>query len=155
MYSELIVVVITSKEDLSETWRLLEKSQGGQLFKLIDMVLVHRDATAKVSFQARRRDSVGLLTNGSRLAGAFAEAIFDISGAEGRRQLVEAGLDPHFLKDIDQALKLDSSAYLIYVPREGLIDTHRYLEILGQLKGDLHHTIFRSQVEEALLNKNS
>jgi hypothetical protein len=55
------------------------------------------------------------------------------------------------LQEVVQALKPGSSAYLIYVPRESLIDTRRYLEILGRQQGDLYHTTFPAQVEEALL----
>ncbi len=58
------------------------------------------------------------------------------------------------LQEVVQALKPGNSAYLIYVPRESLIDTRRYLEILGQLQGELYHTTFRSEIEEVLLKRN-
>jgi uncharacterized membrane protein len=154
VYSELIVVVIPRKESLDKAWRTLERSHGGQLFELIDIVLIRRDNQGKAAFQMRWQESDHSYNNHSRLAGAFAEAIFGNSSAEGRRQLAEAGLDPLFLQDVVQALKPDSSAYLIYVPRESLIDTRRYLEVLGRLRGDLYHTTFRPQVEEALLKQN-
>ncbi len=154
MYSELIVLVFAGKEDLDKVWRTLERSHGGELFRLIDIVLIRRDNQGKTAFQIRWKESDHLDNHHSRLAGAFAEAIFGISSAEGRRQLGEAGLDLFFLQEVIQALKPGSSAYLIYVPRESLIDTRRYLEILGWLQGDLYHTTFRPQVEEALLKQN-
>jgi uncharacterized membrane protein len=154
MYSELIVLVFTGKEDSDKAWRTLERSQDGQLFKLIDIVLIHRDTTGKASFQMRWKESDNLYDNHSRLAGALAETIFGISGAEGRSQLAKAGLDPLFLQDVAQALKTDSSAYMIYVPRESLIDTRRYLEILEGQQADLYHTTFPVQVEEALLKRH-
>ena len=154
MYSELIVMILAGKEDLENARQALEKGPGGQLFKLIDMVLIHQDTIGIVSFQARRRDFTGVINDSQRLAGAFAKAIFGISRVEDRRHLVKAGLDPYFLKEIDQDFKLDSTAYLIHVPGESLIDTRRYLEILGQMQGTLFQTTFRSQVEEVLLKKN-
>jgi uncharacterized membrane protein len=154
VFSELIVMVLTGKEDLDSAWQNLERSQGGKLFRLIDVILVQRDRLGKSTFHMRRKESDRLNNSHNRLAGDFAEAIFGISRAEGRRHLAEAGLDPLFLQDVVQALKPDSSAYLIYVPRESLIDTRRYLEILEGLQGDLYHTTFRPQVEEALLKQN-
>ena len=150
MYSELIVVILTGEGDSDRVWRTLEKGYNGELLKLIDMVLIRRDNHGKLAFQMRWRESDHLGDDHSRLAGAFAEAIFGISSAEGRHRLAEAGLDPLFIQDVVQALKAEGSAYLIHVPRESLIDTRRHLEILGTLNGDLYHTTFRHQVEEVL-----
>ena len=153
MYSQLIVMVLARKEDPDKVWRILERSHGGQLFKLIDVVLVHRDSAGIASFQMYWQEYVSLINHHSRLASLFAEAIFGISKVEGHLRLAEAGLDPQFLQDVVQALKPDSSAYVIHVPRESQIDAGRYVEILGRLNGDLYHTTFRQQVEEALLKQ--
>ena len=154
MYSELIMLVFTGQEDSDKILWNLESRYGGELLTLSDIVLIRRDNQGKVAFQMRWKEVDHLYDNHSRLAGAFAEAIFGISGADGRRQLAEAGFDPLFLEDVIQALKTDSSACLIHVPRDSLIDTRRYLKILEGLQGDLYHTTFRPQVEEALLKKN-
>ena len=37
---------------------------------------------------------------------------------------------------------------------ESQIDTGRYLQILGQLEGDLYHTTFRPRIEEVLMKQN-
>ena len=39
------------------------------------------------------------------------------------------------------------------IARRCLGDAGRYVEILGRLNGDLYHTTFRQQVEEALLKQ--
>ena len=154
MYSELIVVISTGQEDPDKVLRTLESRHGGELLTMSDIVLIRRDEQGKVAFQMRWKEADHLYDNHSRLAGAFAEAIFGISSADGRRQLAEAGIDPLFLQDVVQALKPDSSAYLIHVPRDSLIDSRRYLKILERLQGDPYHTTFRPQVEEALLKQN-
>ncbi len=155
VYSELIVIIMTGTEASAENWRELERSYGGQLLRLSDVLLVYRNTNAELLIQAPRQEPVGLPKNDSQLAVAFAAVIFGDSEGESCRRLVEVGLDPHFLTDVNQALKRDSSAYLIYVPQESMIDTRRYLEMLGQLQGDIYHTIFRSQVEEALMKKDN
>jgi uncharacterized membrane protein len=147
-------MVFTGKEDLDKAWRTLERGRDGELLKLSDIVLIRRDTTGKVSFQMRWKESNHLYDNHSRLAGAFAEAIFGTARTEGRRRLAETGIDPLFLEDVVQAFTTEGAAYLIHVPRESLIDTRSLIEILEGLQGDLYHTTFRPQVEEALLKHN-
>jgi uncharacterized membrane protein len=119
-----------------------------------DVVLIRRDSQGKSAFQMRWQKADYLSERQRRLAGAFAEAIFGISREEGHRRLIDAGMDPLFLKEVAETFQPGGMAYLIYVPDESLIDTQGYLEILEALRGDLYHTTFRSQTEEALLKKN-
>ena len=154
MYSELIIVVNSGQEDSDKVWRTLESRQGGKLLTMSDVVLIRRDKQGKSAFQMRWQEADYSSDQHLRLAGDFAEAIFGISREEGRRRLVEAGLDPLFLQELIEAFQPGGSAYLIYVPEGSLIDTHRYLEILEAFPGDLYHTTFRSRTEEALLKKN-
>ena len=151
MNSELIVMVFTGKEDFDDPWQILERSQGGKLFRLIDVILVYRDKLGESTLQLRRKESDRLNNRRASLAAAFAEAIFGNSSAEGRRQLTDTGVDSFFLQEVTQAFKPDSSAYLIYVSGESLIDAGRLIEILEGLQGDLYYTTFRPEVEEALL----
>jgi uncharacterized membrane protein len=150
VYSELIVLILTGEGDSDIVWRTLERDRDGKLLKLIDIVLVRRDNHGKLAFQMSWRESEYLGDDHCRLAGAFAEAIFGVSGEHDRRVLIESGLDPLFLQDVVQAFTAEGAAYLIHVPRESLIDTRAYLEILGTLDGGLYHTTFRPQVEEVL-----
>jgi uncharacterized membrane protein len=155
MYSELIVLISSGKEDSYKVWRDLERSQGGKLFDLIDIVLISRDKKGQVAFQMRLKQSEQSNDQHSRLAGDFAASIFGASAAENHPQLVERGLDPLFLQEVDQALEPGFQAFMIYVPQESQIDTRRYLEVLGRLQGDLYHTTFPVQVEEVLVNKEN
>ena len=93
MVSELIVAIITGSEDSDKTWRTLERSHGGQLFKLVDVVLIRRDNQGMTSFKMNWKKDDHFRDSSNRMAGAFAEAIFGISRTEGRRQLSEAGVD--------------------------------------------------------------
>jgi len=153
--SELIVMIITGSEDSDKTWRTLERSHGGQLFKLVDIVLIRRDNQGMTSFKMNWKKDDHYLDSSNRMAGAFAEAIFGISRTEGRRQLSEAGMDRLFLEEVVQALEPDSSAFLIYIPKESLIDTRTYLDVLEGITGDVYHTTFKPQVEEVLLNREA
>ena len=151
MNSELIAMVFTGKEDLDNTRQILDRSQGGELFRLIDVIIVYRDKLGESTLQLRRKESDRLNNSRDRLAGDFAEALFGNSRAEDHRQLTDAGVDLFFLQEVTQALKPNSSAYLIYVSGESLIDAGRLIEILEGLPGDLYYTTFRPEVEEALL----
>jgi len=155
MFSELIIMVSTGQEDTDKVWRTLESRQGGELLTMSDVVLIRRDKQGKSAFQMRWQEADYSSDQHHRLAGGFAEAIFGISREEGHRGLVEAGLDPLFLREVIEAFQRGGSAYLIYVPEGSLIDTHRYHEILEAFPGDLYHTTFRPRTEEALLKKNS
>lgn len=154
MFSEIIVLIMAEKEDLDKVWRTFQRSHGVQLFSLVDIVLIHRDSTEKTAFQMLWRESEHLANQNQRLAGPLAESIFGSSKAESHRKLIEAGMDPLFMETVDETLTADRSAYLIYVPRESQIDTRRYLELLENVPGELHHTTFRPQVEEGLLKHN-
>ena len=154
MNSELVVMVFTDKEDLDNARQILDRGQGGELFRLVDVISVYQDRLGESTFQLRRKETDRLNNSHSRLAADFAEAIFGNSRVEGHRQLADAGLDPFFLQEVTQALEPDSSAYLIYVSRESLIDVRRLIEILEGLHGDIYRTSFQSQVEEALLKNN-
>jgi uncharacterized membrane protein len=154
MYSELIIVVSTGQEDTDKVLRTLESRQGSDLLTLSDLALIRRDSQGRSTFQMRWRASDHLNNHQGRLAGVFAESIFGSSRAEGLRRLAEAGMDTLFLREVVEEFQPGCSAYLIYVPRESLIDTRRYLEILEALPGNPYHTTFRPQTEEALFKKN-
>ena len=79
-------------------------------------MLIRHDTTGKISYQIRWKEGDHLINNHNRLAAAFAETIFDVSQGEARNQLIEAGLDPFFLRQVSRALIPDSLAYLIHVP---------------------------------------
>lgn len=153
MYSELIVMIISGKEDWDEVKQVSSFDRGGELLGLTDMMLIHRDSAGKSSYHVHGKESDQLIINCNRIAGTFAETIFDVSQGEARNQLIDAGLDPYFLRIVIQALIPDSLAYLIYVSRENLLDTRRLIEILEKQRGDIYQTTFRPQVEEVLLNQ--
>ncbi len=154
MYSELIVMVFSGKEDVDSAWQLLKRSQGGKLFGLVDVILVHREKLDNIALHLHEKASDRLNNSGSRLTADFAEVIFGTSRAEGRRQLADAGMDPFFLQEVSQALKPGNSACLIHLSKESLIDARRLIEILEGLQGVVYHTTFQPQVEEALLKSN-
>ena len=153
MYSELIVMIISGKECSDEAWQVSDIDRGGELLGLTDMVQIHRDSAGKSSYHVHTKESDLLINYRNRMAGTFAESIFDVSQGEARNQLIDAGLDPYFLRIVIQALIPDSLAYLIYVSRENLLDTRRLLEILEKQQGDIYQTTFRPQVEEVLLKQ--
>lgn len=154
MYSELVLIIGSSPKTMGEAWKALTGNVVGQLFRLTDMVLIHRNKSGNVSFEIRYQESDRLINDDKRLAGDFAEAIFGQSHQDGHRRLTGAGMDPIFLRDITQVLQPNRLAYLFYLPAESRIDPEMFIKSLESLQGDLYRTTFDSRVEEALLKRN-
>jgi uncharacterized membrane protein len=87
------------------------------------------------------------------LPSLVADAVFGNSPQDGIHKLADAGLDEFFLKEVSEALNPDSSALFIYVSQDSLADTHRLLQTLALLKGEVYHTTFSEAVEEAVLRR--
>ena len=151
MYNELIVLIVNEKTDLDEAWHCLVAKQGGGLIRAADMALIGRDIVGKVSYKVSWEEAGYALKDHDHLAGTFAVVLFDDTRAEDRRRLAEAGMDSYFLRKMGEVLSPNSLAYVVYIPKESLIDSRRFLEILGEQQGELYHTTFRPQVEEVLL----
>ena len=153
MYDELIFMIFSGEGGAGEAWSALEKIHEGQLFKLVDIVLINRDRTGKVAFQLQRKIIDVPDDQDRRITLMMAEAIFDNSTQVALHQISEAGVDRMFLQDVTQALKPDTSAFLIYVPGDRLIDTRTYLASLSKLRGTPYQTTFPSTAKESILEQ--
>jgi hypothetical protein len=86
-----------------------------------------------------------------RLPVLFADAIFGGDPEKGIPELVDAGLDEIFLKEVASDLDPGGSALLVYVPLNSIVDTRRLLDALALFDGKLHHTSIPAEVEKAIL----
>lgn len=154
MYSELVVIIEPTPSRMDEAWRALTESLGSQLFWLTEMTLIRRDRLGKASFEMRWQEADRLVKQHKQLAGGFAEAIFGQFSSNGHHRLIEAGMDPIFLQDVNEALKPNGWAYLFFVPAESRLVTKRFIDSLEILQGDLYHTTFSSNVEKVMLKRN-
>lgn len=153
MIDELICMIFSGEGGAVEARSSLGKKHEGQLFRLVDIVLISRDRAGEVAYRPQRKVPVVPGDQDCQMPLFVAEALFGKSPEVGIHQLREAGIDNTFLQNVFQALETDTSALLIYIPGDSLIDTRSYLASLSTLQGTLHHTTFPSAVKEAILER--
>ena len=81
------------------------------------------------------------------------EALFGQMAEEGQQQLIHAGVDERFVRNVASALAPDSSLFLSYLYRGSMVDRQQVLEVLRQLKGTLHHTTIPPEVEQVIVEQ--
>ena len=150
MYDELIFMIFSGEGGAGEAWSALEKIHEGQLFRLVDIVLISRDKAGKVALRPQWNVSVVPGDKDCQIPLLMAEALFTDSAEENIHQLSEGGLDKTTLQNVSQAVEADTSALLIYIPGDSLIDSRTYLAPLSRLQGTLHHATFPSTVKDAI-----
>ena len=155
MYDELIFMIFSGEGGAGEAWSALEKIHEGQLFRLVDIVLVSRDRAGEVALRPQWKVSVVPGDQDCQIPLFVAEALFGKSAKVDIQQLNEGGLDKTTLQNVSQAVEVDSSALLIYIPGDSLIDSRTYLAPLSRLQGTLHHTTFPSTVKDAIWEQGS
>jgi uncharacterized membrane protein len=138
------------EEDAFKALSGLETMRDSQLFGLENVVLVSRDSNGGAVVHQRWKPPDQPSSQFPRL---LADAVLSRSSEERVKWLADAGLDEFFLKEVSEAMNPDSSALLIYIPQDSLTDTHRLLKTLALLEGEVYHTTFPEEVEEAVLRR--
>jgi len=153
MYDELIFVSFAEESGASEAWIALGEIHEGRLFELVDILLLTRDEAGSVTLQPQWKAFSVPADQVHHIPLLIAKSLFGASAQLDIQQLSEAGLDKIFLQDVAQALKPATSALLVYIPGDSLIDAHTYLGYLSKLRGKPHHTTFLSAVKEVILEQ--
>lgn len=153
MYDELIFVSFAEESGAGEAWIALDEIHEERLFRLVDTVLISRGSTGKVAFELKWKLSTMPGEKDHQIPLIIVKALFGNSADADIQQLSEAGLDKIFLQDVAQALKPATSALLVYIPGDSLIDAHTYLGYLSKLRGKPHHTTFLSADKEVILEQ--
>jgi len=153
MNSDLIIMIFVQEEDALKARQALEIMRDSGLLGLENAALVIKDSTGRAAVHQRWELPAYPRKPSSHLPVIFADAIFRSTSREGVQKLADAGLDERFLKDVTHELGPSSSALLIYVPHDSLVDTRRLLDTLGLFRGTLHHTTFPARVEGVILEE--
>jgi uncharacterized membrane protein len=149
MNNDLIVVTFENEADASKARGALEIMRNSEFLGVSNTVIVLMDMVGKVVVHSQCH----LPVPSSEMSCLLACAIFGKHPEEGRRKLVDAGLDERFVKNVSSALVPESSAIVNYVRHDSLVDTQQVLDALKQFRGTLHHTTVPAEVEEAILNQ--
>lgn len=148
MYNDLIVMTFSSKHDALFALFGLDISREKEILGLETVTVLGIEGSGKATitqvWDARQYPH----NLEGRVPGELARLLCaDLN----HKDLVEAGLDAHFLEQVQHDLTPNSSAVLHYIPRESVIDTERLLDIMSHLRGKLYHTTFPAAVENMIL----
>ena len=153
MYNDLIMMTFSRQEEAYLAWSGLDMMRDWQMMGVDKAAAIKRDISGRTTFHQSWEIGVYPNPKETQILRNLADAIFNDVNPQGQATLIDAGLDPGFLKNVVSALGPDSSALLFYVPRESLIDTERLLDSLTKMRGTVHHTTFTTAVSDAILNQ--
>ena len=151
MYNDLIVMTFPNKRDALIALLGLDVMRDKEVLGLSTVTIVSIEKSGRaIITQAWDLLQYPHSVEG-RLPGELARILCGELDQINKDDLVEAGLDALFLRNIQDALTPGSSAVFHYIPRESLTDTNRLLDILSRLQGTLYHTTFPKTAEETIL----
>jgi len=148
---DLLVMIFDQNGVTPGAWHALNSMRKNRSFGLENAVLVVRDTAGKAFIhQFKRYPTWKPALNDSFLT-LFTNAIFSGTADERERDLLIAELDEVFLEEVADAWQPSTSALLIFVPRQSLVDTRRLLNYLAEFNGTLIRTTFPEQTIEFIL----
>jgi len=154
MTIELILMIFDQDEVAPNAWLVLDTMRKTRAFGLENAVLVERDAAGKAFIhQFKRYPTWKPALNDSFLT-LFTNAIFSGTADERERDPLIAELDEVFLEEVADAWQPSTSALLIFVPRQSLVDTRRLLNYLAEFNGTLIRTTIPEQIIESILEQS-
>jgi len=154
MSIELILMIFDQDEVAPNAWLVLDTMRKTRAFGLENAVLVERDTAGKAFIhQFKRYPTWKPALNDSFLT-LFTNAIFSGTADERERDPLIAELDEVFLQEVADAWQPSTSALLIFVPRQSLVDTRLLLNYLADHSGTLIHTTFPEQIIESILEQS-
>ena len=151
MISDLIVMTFGDEAAALRAKRALEQMRCSPFLGILEAPVVTRDAAGKVVVHEQWELPAHLPSTSKRVPRLLGEACFGRARGDGVQELVRAGLDETFVRNVVSALVPRSSMLLSYIPPRSLVDAQQVLDALSQLRGTLYHTIVPAQVEEAIL----
>ena len=154
MISDLIVMTFGDEAAALRAKRALEQMRYSPFLGILNALVVTRDAAGKVVIHEQWELPAHLPSTSKQVPRLLVEACFGRARGDGVQELVRAGLDETFVRNVVSALVPRSSIFLSYVPPASLVDVRQVLEAFSQLKGTLYHTTVPAEVEEALLESS-
>lgn len=151
--SNLIIIIFDNEDDADKVRESARQLQGQNLLSLDDSAVVVKDANGKISVRNELDRGVKVGAIGGGLIGLMLGFIFFplsglIVGALGGAlvgRMVDLGVDPKFVKDVEEAMHPSSSAIFLLV-REA--NSNAALAALKPYKGTLYHTSLSTEGEE-------
>jgi uncharacterized membrane protein len=153
MNNDLIFMTFDNETDAAKARGTLEIMRSSRFLGVSDAVVIVVDSVGKVVVHPQRELPSRLHDPSSQVPRHLVNAISGKLSEEGMQNLVDAGLDERFVRNVSSALVPTSSAILNYVRYDSLVDTQQVLNVLNQLKGKVHCTTVPEEVERAILTQ--
>ena len=151
MISDLIVMTFGDEAAALRAKQALEQMRSSPFLGILNALVVTRDTAGKVVVHEQWELPAHLPGASKQMPRLLVEACFGKSPDDGVQELVRAGLDETFVRNVMSALMPRNSMILSYIPQGCLVDAQQVLDALRQLRGTLYHTTVPAEVEEAIL----
>ncbi|MCL4857848.1 MAG: DUF1269 domain-containing protein [Caldilineaceae bacterium] len=153
--SNLIVITFDNEDEAGKVRESVRQLQRNDLITLDDSAVVVKDGNGKVQVQNEIDRGVRIGAIGGGLLGLMLGFIFFplsglIMGALGGAlvgRMTDLGVDPKFVKDVQEAMPPGSSAIFLIVRQA---EPNAALTALKPYKGTVYHTSLSTQGEESL-----
>ena len=149
MHNDLIVTIFEQRQDALLARQALELMRDQALFGLEHAAEVTRDSAGQTMVHHRWELVAYPRNPRHHLASILSDAIFGYGEEAKHARLTAAGLDEYFLSKVRQALVPNSSALLVYVPKDGTANAYLLVQALSILQGTVH----RTTVSEEAVNR--
>jgi len=153
MISDLIAMTFDGEAAALRAKQALEQMRLSPFLGIMSALVVSRDAAGKVVVHEQWELPAHLPSTSQQMTRLLVKACFGKPGDDGGQELVRAGLDETFVRNVVSALRPRSSMILSYIPRGSLVDVQQVLGALSQFRGTLYHTTVPAKVEEAILQQ--
>ena len=150
MYSDLIVMIFSNEADALKSKQALEQFRNSLYLGVLNAIVVTKDKFGKIVVHQQWELPSNQTNLKKEMPRILVEAFFGKSKEEGEHQLIHAGVDETFVRNVTSALGPNSSLFLSYLYRGSMVDRQQVLEALRQLKGTLHHTTIPPEVEQVI-----
>lgn len=141
-------MIFNQNDSNKDVWRALDKTK---VLGLENVMLVEHDGLGKASFpqsaQSPARDQV--LADSFLLF--FSNAMFMRDAESHQRELMIAEFGDCFIEEIEKTWLPYSSALLIFIPGNSLVNTRRLIDNLSENSGTLVHTTFPERTIMSIL----
>ena len=151
MTAELIVMIFNQNGETRDVWRALENLHKARDIGLKNAVLVERDASGKAFIQQHSHFPTWDRAFDDSFILLFTNALFTEDAETHKRELIASVFDECFVGEFEKAWQPNSSAMVIYIPRNSLVNSQRLLDYLSEYSGTLMYTTLPEQVIDSIL----
>jgi uncharacterized membrane protein len=140
MTAELIVMIFHQNGETRDVWRALDELNGTRALGLKNAVLIERDARGRAFIQQFKHYPALDPAMDDTFVLFFTNALFTEDAEDLNRDLLVSEFDECFIEELEKAWLPHSSALLIFIPRDSLVNSQRILDYLSEYSGTLMYT---------------